>query len=157
MTIDDSEVQDLIARRQAAERVVEGMPEGTIKEKAFEIVFQRLVTAESQPRAKKRSRRRTRSARASTTDQPAAQPEAKTPRRSTGPYAQVTELAQDGFFDEWKNLPEIQEQLRARGHNYKQSELSPVLLSLTQAKTLQRERRPREGGRDIWVYRKFGL
>ncbi len=149
MDIDEGQVVDLIAMREAAEKVVEGMPDGPMKVKAFEMAFQSLQTGGPKPVASKRSRR-------SKAARPKAgeQPEEKKPRKSSGPKGLITELVAEGFFSEWRTLPDIQKQLVVRGHIYKQEQLSPRLLELTKAKVLRRERKP-EGKKEIWAYRKF--
>ncbi len=148
MGVDERDIANLIAMREAAEKVVEGMPDGPLKVKAFEMAFERL-TAGAQVPAKKPIRRKKKG-------RPKAgeQPGAKQTRKPSGPKGLITELVAEGFFDEWRTLPDIQKRLEDRGHIYKQTALSPALLSLTQAKVLRRERRT-EGKREIWEYRRF--
>lgn len=149
MVIDEAQVRNLIAKREAAEKVVEEMPEGSLKERAFEVVFQHLLTGGVGAVAKKRSRRS--KAMPVTTGEQAQ----KRHRKPSGVKGYILELVEEGFFDGWRTLPDIQKQLEVRGHIYKQEWLSPRLLELTKAKVLRRERRP-EGKRKIWAYRKFG-
>jgi len=149
MSMSESEIQDLVAMRQVAEKAVEGA-DPALKEKAFEVMLQHLLSGASQPVARKRSRR-------NKTARPKASeyPEAKKPKKASGPKGLITALVEEGFLDDWRTLPDIQQQLRVRGHKYKQPALSPAVLSLTQADILRREARV-EGKREIWVYRKYG-
>ena len=55
MDIDEAEVKDLIAMREAAEEVVKGMPNGPMKVKAFEMAFQSLQAGDSKPAASQRN------------------------------------------------------------------------------------------------------
>jgi hypothetical protein len=151
MTIDDKHVDDLIAKREAAERVVEGMPEGPRKDKSFEVVLQHLLAGDTR-RVAGRRRSRGRTAQATKARSQAAQ----RPRRASGPKGLVTELAEEGFFDTTKLLTDVQAELRRRGHSFKQTDLSPTLNRLTKAKILGREQAEGEGGRQIWAYRRFG-
>ncbi len=150
MDIDEVEVKDLIPAREAAEKVVEGMPDGPMKVKAFEMAFQSLQAPDRQPAARKR-RPRGKAAQTATGEQAAPKPR----RKASGPHGHVRELIEEGFFRDWKHIPEIQQQLRVRGHHYEQEQLSKPLIRLTRARVLRREGRQREGKRDIWVYRKF--
>jgi hypothetical protein len=148
MPIEEPQIRDLIAKREAAEKAVAGT-EPSLKEKAFEVVFQHLLTGGVQAPAKKRSRRR--KAIPATTGEQAQ----NRPRKPSGVKGYILELVEEGFFDGWRSLPDIQKQLEVRGHIYKQERLSPTLLELTKAKVLRRERTDRGDGRKIWVYERF--
>ena len=149
MGVDEGRIQDLIAMREAAEKVVEGMPGGPLKVKAFEMAFQSLQAADTTPAAKKRHRRPKTTSQARGEDAPP-----KRPRKPAGVKGYILELVEEGFFDGWRSLPDIQKRLEVRGHIYKQERLSPRLLELTKAKVLERERKP-EGKKQMWVYRRF--
>jgi hypothetical protein len=149
MAIDEARIRDLIAKREAAEKAVEGT-DPSLKEKAFEVMLQHLLAADA-PQTGSKRRRRSKRPRTATGQKPTQ----KRSRKSSGPQANVIELVQEGFFGDWKSLAEIQAELEVKGHHYKQAELSPVLLGLTQSKTLRRERRDRQDGRKIWVYQRF--
>ena len=82
----------------------------------------------------------------------------KRPLRKTkkvGPKTLIEEFAKEGFFETWRTLQEVQDSLEVRGRNYEQPAISPALLTLTQDKVLQRQRKA-EGNRKIWVYKAFG-
>ncbi len=149
MSIDESQVADLIERRKAAEKVVQGMADGPIKEKAFEVAFQHLLIASSQPVTTKRRRAKT-----SRKHEGESSATARA-KRLSGPRRQLTALLEDGFFDDWKALPNIVQELRVRGHSHKQEELSTPLQRMTRAKILRRELGQGERGRQMYFYRKL--
>ncbi len=151
MSISEGAIRDLTAIREAAEKVVEGMPDGPMKVKAFEMAFLRLQDAGTEGASKKR-----RSRSKAGGGRKEKEPTPKRRRSSSGPQGHLRELIEEGFFDDWRSIPEIQEQLRTRGHNYEQEDLSKPLIRLTRAKALRRERRQREGQRNMWAYQTFG-
>lgn len=150
MSIDESQIAEFIARRKAAEKVVEGMPDGPIKEKAFEVAFRDLLAGSGQSMSAGR--------RPKTGRKPRAGSPARTRRKTpSGPQARLAALVEDGFFDDWKGLPDIVQALRVKGHSYEQEDLGKPLLRMTRADILRREPRQRERGRTIYVYRRFGV
>ncbi len=149
MSIDETQIKELVARRKAAEKVVEGMPDGPMKVKAFEMAFQDLQAPVTADR-RKRSRRAPR--------EPAAKSEQTAPKRrkaSTGPQGQIRDLVDERYFASPRSLPDIVQQLRVAGLIYKQAKLSTPLRRLTQAKVLRRKQVEREDGRKIWMYEKY--
>jgi hypothetical protein len=154
MGVDEGLLADLVARRRMAEQAVEDMPEGPRKERAFEIAFRTLV--ESVPTKGTRMKTR-KSTKRKPTRARVEERVARRPRPGAGPRRQLTALVEEGFFDEWKGLPDIVQGLQARGHSYRQENLSKPLQRMTQADTLRRQRRQRERGRTIWVYRRSGI
>ncbi len=155
MRIDENLIRDLTAKRDAAERAVDGMPDGPRKERAFEIILQSLLSAVEVPAGKKRGRK-DRKSKAKAPVAAESERAARGPRRASGPQGYVRQLAHEGFFDEPRDLPAIVEQLRVVGHVYRQEELSTPLQRLTQARELRRRRDEREGGRKVWVYERQG-
>lgn len=79
--------------------------------------------------------------------------EGKLPSRSsakqTGARGLILEIHQEGFFAQDRTIGDVRDKLHTRGHSYKSNELSPVLLSLTKAKTLSR----RKDDKGTWNYR----
>ena len=149
MSIDDTQIKELVARRKAAEKVVAGMPDGPMKVKAFVMAFQDLQAPATAGR-RKRSRRAPRG--------PAAKSEqaaAKRRKASTGPQGHLRELVEERYFASPRSLPDIVQQLRVAGHVYKQQDLSTPLRRLTQGKVLRRKQVEREDGRKIWTYEKY--
>jgi len=151
MSTDDQHVHDLIAKREAAERVVEGMPEGPRKEKAFEMAFQRLLDSHAEPQAPRRRRRgKQAQARVSAPLAPTAAPKS----RRASAREHLDQLVEDGFFDTRRSLPEIAKELQKRGHIYNQSALSPRVLDMTRDKILRRDKEQGEDGRKMWFYKR---
>ena len=152
---DETELENLIAMRQKAEKAVDGMPEGAIKEKAFEVAFRYLLDGYS-PSAKGDKGIRRKKGSASRRASTAAQAEARRrPSKKGGPMAIVTELIEDGFFDEQRCLSDIQSELEKRSHHFKLTDLSPAMGRLTRGKKLRREREKQDTGRSIWFYKRF--
>jgi hypothetical protein len=69
-------------------------------------------------------------------------------RIKTGPVELISDLKAEGFFAEGRAIGEIQTELRARGHIYALTSLSPALIRLVRRRELGRVKGPR--GR--WVY-----
>jgi hypothetical protein len=81
-----------------------------------------------------------------------APPEAKRrPRRTTNgnQTALITALKEDGFFAERRTIGAIKEALARKGHTFQSNELSPALVALTKAETLQRDK---DAQVNQWVY-----
>ena len=151
MSIDDDYVEDLIVKRKAAEKAVEGMPDGPRKEKAFEMVLSRLLN-EVGKRATSKRRKRGKQAPKRTSDTSAAT--AATKSRGGGARPLLDELVDEGFFGTERSLREIADALRNRGHIYKQEALSPHLLRLTRVKVLQRDKARPDGKKEMWFYKR---
>lgn len=149
MNIDNSRVEDLIARRTAAERAVEGMPDGPMKEKAFEMVLRRLLDEVDRPATPAR-RKRGKQVRKPTSDLPTPTSPARS--KKAGPRPHLDELLNEGFFDTEHNLPETAAALQKHGHIFEQEALSPHLLRMTRDKVLQRNKRQRDGEKEMWFY-----
>ncbi len=157
MNINEAQLKDLVDKREAAERAVQGMPDGPLKEKAFEMIFQRLLDAEMRPvvkktTAKKGTRRKEPQGQSASEKQTAK----KSPAKS-GPQAHLKELLGDGFFRDAKAIADIVSELRIRGHTYKQTGLSLTLTRMTRAKLLRRKLIPRKDGKkgSLFGYTKF--
>jgi len=149
--MNEDEIQSAVKR---AISIVEGSDvpadlRATVFDKVWTAIMGGGVVAE---RGRPRRRRRATGARATGERPPAAKA-----RKASGPKGLVTELVEEGFFGDWRTIGDVQEALRIRGHNLKQTALSPALLRLTQEKILQREPRPREDNGEMWAYRKFGV
>ncbi len=157
MTIDAKRIKALTDAREAAEKVITGMAEGPLKEKAFEIAFAELIQNDPAARglppsaAARPPRKRTSDDR----ERDEGKDKHRKGRKTVGPKKLLSDLADDGFFDQARALPDIVEQLRTDGHTYKQEDLSRLLQLLTQARVLRREQRDSgKGKRKIWYYQK---
>jgi hypothetical protein len=149
MSIDESQITELIARRKAAERVVEDMPEGPRKERAFEILLRSLLEGRTAEPGMGQTRKPTK--------QKAARPRAKEQvarRPRPGPQAHVGQLLEAGYFDEPRKAPDVVEELRARGHLYEPRQLAVALLRLTRNGLLRRIPEKGQKGRKAYIYQK---
>lgn len=73
----------------------------------------------------------------------------KKPRKQTNtPTTLVRKLINEGFFDDKRNINEVQERLRSLGHVLEEEALGSPLLRLTRQRELSREK-----GADGWVYK----
>lgn len=151
MGVDEGLLADLVARRQIAEKAVEGMPEGTTRERAFEVMLRWLLDSlppgGTKRKSGKRSAKQTRPTPVNEQTGTRAQPAA-------GAQTHIRQLVDDGYFDEGRTLPQLADELELRGYRYEQQQLSPLVLELTRNRVLQRSRRETEGGRRMYVYRK---
>lgn len=144
-----SSIEEMVARRKRAEHVVEDMPEGPLREKAFEVTFQHLLTVDAPQPAKGVHRRAA----------PRAKREKNAPKRpakkkAAGPQSQLQDLVEEGFFDMPQGLPDIVQHLRVEGYTYTQVELGTPLRRLTTAKLLKRSQESRQDGRPIYMYQR---
>jgi len=151
MSIDDNYVEDLIIKRKAAEKAVDGMPDGPMKEKAFEMVLSRLLNEIGQPTTPN-GRRRGKQAR-KRASAPSA-PTAATRSKRAGPRPHLDGLLSAGFFDTARSLPETAVELRNQGHIFEQEALSPHLLRMTREKVLRRDKAQRNGEKEMWFYKR---
>ena len=126
-----------------------------LRQAAFTQVLGALGMQASNGRAP-RARQRKPSETAGTADEKGSAPTKARRAKPRGPKTFIMELVDQDFFAEWKTLADVQDALEARGRRYKQSALSPALLSLTQDGILQRSRKTDEGNRKHWVYKKAG-
>jgi hypothetical protein len=74
--------------------------------------------------------------------------------RKSGPKTLIAELVEEGAFDNFLTLPEVQERLRVNGYKYNLQALSPALLALTREKILQRQEKQTDGKKGILEYKK---
>lgn len=68
-------------------------------------------------------------------------------KKSGGPTALVTELADEGYFKSKRTIGDIQKKLEERGHIYATTSISPVLTRLTRNRTIRRLKEKK-----VWVY-----
>ena len=125
------DAKTLIELRKRAEKAVEGMPDGDLKVKAFEVILARLLeaTVPATPAGSAGSSRQP--------GQPAKARPNGVPK-ATG--ERIVALQRDKFFSQQRTIAEIQEALRSHGWHYPQSTLSGPLQSFVQQKKLRRER-----------------
>jgi len=134
--------QNVIELRKQAEKAVADMKEGSIKEKAFEVILGYLLSGQNVSSMTKTTLRKS-----------VSHIQNKKPHTSkSGPMARVAELVSEGFFKKARGIADVRKTLRDRGHHYPVTTLSPTLVRLTRAKTLRRTREKLEGSRAGFVY-----
>lgn len=134
------EERAIIEARKKAERAVEGMTDPSLKLKAFEQIFGRLLHSTEVGDISG-------SARSSLRKVPAG-PRA-TSRGSLG--ERLHALREDGFFTAQRSLGDIREELGSRGWHYPLTTLSGVMQRLVRKRELRRER-VKTGSKKIWKY-----
>jgi hypothetical protein len=144
-----AQLPDLQVARRAAEEAVADMPEGDLKIKAFEVILQRLLSAEqpdmripatkeATPPTRRSRSRRSRPATGATQDK--------------GLLSQrIMALKDDGFFRQQRTIGEVRQELKVGGWHYPVTTISPILLRLTQQRKLRREQ-VKSGNRKVWKY-----
>jgi hypothetical protein len=71
----------------------------------------------------------------------------KSSQSAPGPKYRIVELKSLGFFDEKRNIADIQKKLEEQGYIYAQTSLSPTLYRLVRSKDLRRLKENK-----AWVY-----
>jgi hypothetical protein len=130
---------ELIAARKKAEESVADMQDGPLKEKAFEVILESLLSqaslrssTEAEPEQGNRKRH-------------------KASRPTTTLADRIAQLAEEGFFGEPRGLSELQAKLAEHGWHYPQQNLSTPLIRLVRKRTLRRLQAS-EGGKKVWKY-----
>lgn len=146
MTTEESRSEELLAARKEAEKVVRGMAEGPLKEKAFELAFLDLAGTGSAASSKspRKSNRQRGQKRATSPKSPAA-------KKKGGLAENVKALKTKGFFKKHRDASAVQDKLLIGGHKYRTTVIGTALIRLTQAGSLQRVKE-KAGGRIQWVY-----
>jgi alkanesulfonate monooxygenase SsuD/methylene tetrahydromethanopterin reductase-like flavin-dependent oxidoreductase (luciferase family) len=120
----------IVEARKRAESAVEGMADPSLKLKAFEQIFAKLLDgADPSERPTITSRRPSGRAR---TPAVASRPETLIGR--------LRALRDDGFFGSQRTLSDIREELGSRGFHYPLTTLSGVMQKLVRNRELRRER-----------------
>jgi alkanesulfonate monooxygenase SsuD/methylene tetrahydromethanopterin reductase-like flavin-dependent oxidoreductase (luciferase family) len=122
--------KSIVEARKKAESAVEGMADPSLKLKAFEQIFAKLLDG-ADPSERPPIAGRRRSGRARTTAV-ASRPETLTGR--------LLALRDDGFFGSQRTLSDIREELGSRGFHYPLTTLSGVMQKLVRNRELRRER-----------------
>lgn len=140
-------VESIRDLRKKAEVVVEDMPDGELKLRAFEIAFRHLLEqgsdAATDDAATKRSvAPQKQGARKEDTRIPQTVPE------------RISALKADRFFESRQSIREVQTELRKYGWHYRLSALSGPLQILVRKRVLRREHL-NAGKRKIWAYSNY--
>jgi hypothetical protein len=135
--------------RRLAERAVADMPDGPMKIKAFEVILNRVLPAETSHdatpighSAAAAPRRRSAAKRSTAGDHP------EVPKTCS---ARVLTLCGEGFFDQPRGLGEIREELGVKGWIYPVTSLSGTVQALVQRRRLRRTL-VQDGKRKIYRY-----
>ena len=72
-----------------------------------------------------------------------------------GPKKWISELDDEGFFTEPKNMHHISDELKSRSHTLKPSDLTWPLSSLCHVKRLRRTKQNDENGKLVWHWVKW--
>lgn len=141
--MDQTQIDEMAKLAAAVEKAVAGVENADLKVIAYQVMLGQLIGNVSNSPT-------TRGARA----HPAKASGGQRPRKG-GPTRHLAELLEEGFFDEQRNLSQTVEELRARGHLYRQSDISPVLARMVRAKQLRRLKVKNATGKDVWVYQRW--
>lgn len=133
----------IIDARKKAEKAVEGMSDPSLKLKAFEQIFARLL--DSAGVGESSSARRT----AAPPRKPVRAP--GTPGQAASLTDRLLVLRGDGFFGSQRTLTDIREELGSRGWHYPLTTLSGAMQNLVRNRELRRER-VKNGNRRTWRY-----
>ncbi len=122
----------IIEARKTAEKSVEGMADPSLKVKAFEQIFAKLLAAidRDEPTVSGGARRPTRR-------RPQIPGSARHPSTLSG---RVLVLRDDGFFGTQRSLSNIREELASRGFHYPLTTLSGAMQKLVRDRDLRRQR-----------------
>lgn len=125
------DVQRLIEIRKQAEEAVKDMPDGPLKTKAFEMIFNSLRADAMAPARKKRPK---------VAKKPKTAAKARAPRKE-GPKARIKQLKDEGFFDEPRYVQEVVTHLEeAKGFHHTNKEVGARLLDLVREQVLRRKK-----------------
>ena len=130
---------ELLAARRTAERAVSDMPDGELKIKAFEVVFQRLLDADNGEHPSYATGRK----------RPVLR-DGKNHSADSIP-GRILTLQQEGFFVEQRSIAEIKDELDNHGWHIPTTSLSGRLQTLVQQRKLRRERAT-VGTKRVWKY-----
>ena len=134
------DAKKLIELRKEAEKVVEGMPDGEIKIKAFEVVLNHLISGGVGPASSRAISSVSNESEKETDDFPAASVSGR-----------LLVLREEGFFKNPKSLAEIREELKAHGWHYQNATIATRLIKLVQKQRLRRQK-IKEGNKSQWKY-----
>lgn len=133
------DVKKLIELRKEAEKAVAEMSDGALKVKAFEVILNHLIMAQSKDLTdRERATRRD-----------AVEPEiAATTESAAG---RILVLRDENFFKSQKSIGEIREELETHGWHYPATTLSGTLIELVQNRKLRRQK-VKEGNKKVYKY-----
>jgi hypothetical protein len=137
-------LKELVKIRKQAEKAVSEMPDGELKVKAFEVVFNHLLSGAKAGGTGKAT---------ATTDQARTdQPPLKAAASSRSASGRILVLRDEGFFSTPRTIGEIRDELGAHGWHYPLTSLSGTLMDLVGEKRELRRQRIKHGGKQVWKY-----
>ena len=131
----------IVKLRKQAEKAVAEMPDGELKVKAFEVIFNHLIAGKQAP-----------SGAASSVEEGPPQPPLKATASSRSASGRILVLRDEGFFGTPRTIGEIRGELGAHGWHYPLTSLSGTLMDLVGEKRQLRRQRMKEGKKEVWKY-----
>lgn len=130
---------DLVAQ---AEKAVASVKDPELKRVAFQKVLDDLLALQSGAEPK----------RAVPVKKSGKVSKTKTAPAKYGPQAYVEEMIEDAFFKKPKTIAQVKAELENRGHHIPITSLSHPLQTLTQRRSLRRQRSKTSGNKHTFVY-----
>lgn len=141
-------LKELVKLRKQAEKAVSDMSEGELKVKAFEVVFNHLLSGAKGGAAKRGAASGSKGEQDTAT---ADQPPLKSAASSRTAAGRILVLRDEGFFASQRMIGEVREELQAHGWHYPLTSLSGTMIDLVQRRELRRQR-VKEGKKRVWKY-----
>ena len=135
-------LKELVRIRKQAEKAVSGMPEGELKVKAFEVIFNHLLGG----------KQGTGATTVPEEGEGPRQPPLKTGASSRSASGRILVLRDEGFFSTPRSIGEIRAELGAHGWHYPMTSLSGTLMDLVGDRRELRRQRLKEGKKQVWKY-----
>jgi hypothetical protein len=128
-------MDNLLEARKKAEAAVDGMQEGDLRTKAFEVILQHLLSENVRENSKVVVPARGTTARKGKVHARRVTPATGLPMSSPD---RVLTLKDEGFFESGRGIREIRDELQAHGWMYKLSAISGPLMKLVRQRQLRR-------------------
>lgn len=135
---------NLILLRKLAEEAVADMPEGNLKNTAFGIILQHLLSSETTSIV-------TQSQKKGSHKKHQSREKSDSSRTPGSAKSRILLLKDEGFFANLKGISEVEEELKAHGWIHPQTSLSGPMQSLVQDRHLRRVK-DKQGQKKIWKY-----
>ena len=133
-------LKELVKIRKQAEKAVAEMPDGELKVKAFEVIFNHLLVGKKATGGP------------AVHDESPAQPPLKTAASSRTASGRILVLRDEEFFKSQRSIGEIREELQVHGWHYPLTSLSGTLMDLVQKRELRRQRVKEGKKKKVWKY-----
>ena|SRR5689334_1154507 len=134
---------------RAAERASAAVKDPELRKIAFDRILQRLLE-EEKGNAPRGPRRAVKIKAGESSDR-------SRPPPKQGPIVWLSQLVQDGFFEEGQGQKEILSRLAQKGRHLRDYQITQQLLALVQRGVLEREKESDDSaghGRTVWKYRR---